>query len=193
MRRRGIRLGASAAVMVTAQRTGSAMRWTDHNSSPAGDRILVLSTNGCAGPVATLIKQAEQLGWPIVNHAAAGVALRQIGLIRPSGLLILLDEQQAIEKTTDLISDLRRYQPALPLVAVAPHHNDEAERRLRIAGATAYLSGNTGTVITMAAELIWSARLQREPPEQGPRVLAARSPPKLRGRRAPPPRIRGQP
>jgi CheY-like chemotaxis protein len=181
--------------MVTAQWTGSAMELQDENSSRNGDRILVLSANGAgqSASITRLRRAAEQLGWPVVQYAVAGAALRQIALTRPSGLLVLVDVAESIEKTTTLIFDLRRYQPQLPLVAVAQRHDEQAERQLRTAGATAYVAGTSSSVIAEAAELISAARSQREPPEQVPRVFAARSPPKLRGRRAPPPRIRGQP
>src|SRR5438552_9934478 len=151
--------------MVTARWTGSAMDSPGQNFSHARDRILVLSANR-ARESSGIAAAAEHLGWPVVECTVAGAALRQIALMRPCGLLVLVDCAEAIKQTTTLIFDLRRYQPQLPVVAVAPHHDEQAERLLRTAGATAYLSGTSYGVIAEAAELIASASAQREPPEQ---------------------------
>ena len=166
------------------------------------DRILVLSANGvCAEPSgAQFISIAEELGWPVIESASAGPALREIALTRPAGVIVLVGTEHSLEPCASLIADLRRYQPHLPLVALTDHHNERAEQTLRTAGATAYVAGGAGGAssaasATEAAELIAAARPQRQPPDLVPRVFpaASRSPPKLCGRRAPPPRIRGQP
>ena len=169
------------------------------NQSHFIDRILVLSANGNGAEpsVAEFITHAEKLGWLVIQDASAGAALRQITLARPAGVIVLVATEHSLEPCASLIADLRRYQPQLPLVALADQHNERAEQRLRTAGATAYLAGGASSAAsaTEAAELIAAARPQRQPPELVPRVFpaASRSPPKLRGRRAPPPRIRGQP
>src|SRR5439155_4487418 len=133
----------------------------DQHSSHCSNRILVLSTNGGLGQCSSFAKAAEQMGWPVVQCTAAGAALRQIALMRPRGLLVVVDGTQAIEKSTTLIFDVRRYQPQLPLVAIALRHDEQAERQLRTAGATAYVAGTGSSVISDAAELIAAARSQR--------------------------------
>ena len=161
------------------------------HQSRGRDRILVLSANGAVALGDAFRSAAEQFGWPLMQNAAAGQALRQIALTRPQGVIVLVGTKKSLQTCASLISDLRRYQPQLPLVAVAELHDEEAERRLRTAGATGYLAGSA-TCAEEAADLIAAARPQREPPELVPRVRAARSPPGLRRHRAPP-RIRGQP
>jgi len=161
------------------------------------DRILVLSANGAEASESEFWRAAEQLGWLLLEHAATGRALREIALTHPSGVIVWVGGENSLEPCTSLIVDLRRYQPQMPVVAVAEVHNEEAERRLRTAGATAYLAGASGGDTTeAAADLIAAARAQRQTPQLVPRVyVGSRSPPAAarHGRRAPPPRIRGQP
>jgi hypothetical protein len=151
----------------------------------------VLSSNGARRAGDLFARQAEDLGWPVIENARAGPALRQIALTRPAGVVVLVDGPHSLQICASLISDLRRYQPRLPLVAVADGPSEQAEQTLRTAGATAYLARASANAVD-AAELIAAARPRREPPELVPRVAPARSPPPARGQRAPP-RIRGQP
>ncbi len=164
------------------------------------DRILVLSASAEEASGSAFWRAAERLGWRLFEYVATGRALREIALTRPVGVIVLVGGASALEPCASFIGDLRRYQPEIPVVAVADTDDEEAERRLRTAGATAYLAGAGGgegqaRLTEAAADLIAAARAQRQTPQLVPRVyVASRSPPAARhGRRAPPPRIRGQP
>src|SRR3954451_11276095 len=107
----------------------SAMDAPDQFFSSAKQRILVLSAGGAMHLSAGFTSQAEQLGWSVLEGASAGMALRQIVLMRPAGVIVVLGAEASVEICAGLIVDLRRYQPQLPLVAVAEHHDDGAEQK----------------------------------------------------------------
>jgi DNA-binding NarL/FixJ family response regulator len=157
------------------------------------DPILVLSTAGADAADAAFLSAVEQLGWAVICNASAGLALRHIVLVRPLGVIVLLDGAISIGLSCDMIVDLRRYKPQLPLVAVAPQHSDAIETRVRAAGATAYLSGTSPDALAQTAgELIANvARAERSPPELVPRLRAGRAAPGAQRRG--PPRVRGRP
>ena len=158
------------------------------------DPILVLSTAGADAADAAFLAAVERLGWAVICNASSGVALRHIVLVTPVGVVVLLDGAESIGPSSEMIVDLRRYKPQLPLVAVSPRHSDSVEARIRAAGATAYVSGSSADAMaSTAGKLIANASApERSPPELVPRMHPSRSPPAGQQRR-PPPRIRGRP
>jgi len=174
------------------------METREEQSAHSRDRILVLSADGAR----QFTGAAEQLGWPVMENAAAGKALREINLSHPIGVVVLVESDPGVvQRTTSLIADLRKYQSQLPLVALAAEHDEAVEQRLRAAGATAYLAGDSASAAE-AARLISAARPQPSERVNPPELVPRAGPPSARGapaaaknvhRAAPSPRIRGRP
>lgn len=66
-----------------------------------------------------------------------GQILRRIHRERPRALLVWIDSAEQIA-SADLIAELRRRRPKLPLIALTTAHDARVEQAARIAGAAFY-------------------------------------------------------
>lgn len=67
-----------------------------------------------------------------------GTILRQIHREQPRALLVWIDASDTVARA-ELIAELRRRRPQLPLIALASESNARLEQAARIAGASFYL------------------------------------------------------
>ena len=107
-----------------------------------------------------------------------GPILRQIHREQPRALLVWIDASDTVARA-ELIAELRRRRPRLPLIALASESNARLEQAARIAGASFYFP-----MAGAADELLLSQTLGAlgiDPP-----VPREHSPPAARGSPSPP-------
>jgi hypothetical protein len=114
-----------------------------------------------------------------------GPILRRIHREQPRALLVWLDSSDAATRG-ELIGELRRRRPSLPLLALTSEPHARLEQVARIAGASFYLPMTCAddqrllsqTLLTLGIECI-DPPIPREPPRE-------HSPPTTRGSPSPP-------
>ncbi len=98
--------------------------------------VLVLTIG--ASVKSGLATQALRHRWPQMQVSSAGQVLRRMHLAPPEALVLEL-HRDGIEKACELVGELRRRRPDVPLIVVAGEHGDDLELASRHAGASCYL------------------------------------------------------
>src|SRR5688500_12917145 len=114
----------------------------DHCHYSECNRVLVLS--GGVKPNAELAEAMERNAWALQTVRGRGDALRQVALNEPAVVVVYLDGDDPATSVISLIAELRRRRPRLPVIALVERDDEDSERRLRAAGATAYIATATG-------------------------------------------------
>ena len=81
---------------------------------------------------------SEVLVIPLDEEALVGPILRRIHREQPKVLIVWIDSREQ-SRRAELIAELRRRRPQLPLIAACPEHDLDVEQAARIAGAAFYL------------------------------------------------------
>ena len=140
------------------------------------------STSNSSSTIASTTNQRAALLLTIGQDDSIeiGPILRRIHLEQPRALLVWLDSSDAAMRG-ELIGELRRRRPAIPLIALTSEPHARLERIARVAGASFYFPMTSvedqrllsQTLLTLGIEAV-DPPVPREPPR-------AHSPPTTRG------------
>jgi hypothetical protein len=130
--------------------------------------------------------------WAFLRATDAAQVLRTVVMTEPSVVVACIDNASQADATSaaNLIGELRRWRPALPVVAVSVGHpegddgGDEIECAYRAAGVTAYIAGLNSETVDIVENLARS-------PARASAPAAAACRPHTRAPASP--RIRGRP
>ena len=137
-----------------------------------------VTTTFNAANAANAAMRSDVLTIGLSTPTDVGPILRQIHREQPRALLVWIDASDTIARA-ELIAELRRRRPQLPLIALANESNARLEQAARIAGASFYFP-----MVGSADELLLSQTLGAlgiDPP-----VPREHSPPAARGSPGPP-------
>src|SRR4051794_13769400 len=107
---------------------------SDQNSPAARDvappGVIVLRVEHDRTGRATLIAQARELGWPVVNATTPGEVLRRLWQAPPRAAVLHVADVRALDDASAIVRAVRARRPLLPLVCVTPRHSEQLERDL---------------------------------------------------------------
>jgi len=150
--------------------------------------VLIFVAGSAASFDAALADEAERHGCVVASVSTPREALCNTSLAHALGVVMFVGSDDAIEPAATILACLHERWPQLPLAALARTYSEPGERRLRVAGASAYVAGP----LSLAVQIIMDAQVAEQPRAPARRETPERSPPRARRRRVLP-RIRGRP
>lgn len=132
-------------------------------------------------PSEQLTEAVQQFGCPLLMVEDSGAALRQIMLMQATAVIVLVTENETADASASLIVDLRHRRPELPVIALTDEHDEDIERALRAAGASAYFAGLSDGIVAALALRVHSGCSPPQKQKTRSAVVRIRGRPRRRG------------